>query len=169
MKKHRKLVLKALLLFFLTSAFLVGLFAFKPGSASPQSLSPQDSLQQSHDVHLGQALFRTTVSFALVIALLVLFLYGIKWIQKRSQTAMDGDVPFKVVGTLALAPKKSLHLVRIIDRVVVVGVTDGNLSLITELSSEETAKLPKEPLRSRSSFASALASQLKHISGTRKM
>jgi flagellar biosynthetic protein FliO len=169
MKKHRKLVLKALFLFLLTSAVLAGLFAFKPGFANPQSLLSQESPQQSQDVHFGKALFRTTVSFALVILLLVLFLYGIRWIQRKSQTAMDGNVPFKVVGTLALAPKKSLHLVRIIDRVVVVGVTDGSLTLITELNSEETAQLPKEPLRSHSSFASALASQLRHISGTRKM
>ncbi|OGC03231.1 flagellar biosynthetic protein FliO [candidate division KSB1 bacterium RBG_16_48_16] len=169
MKKHRKLVLKTLILFLLTSVILAGMFGFRHSSASPQSLQSQDGPQQSQDVHFGKALFRTTVSFALVILLLVLFLYGIRWIQRKSQTAGDGNVPFKVVGTLALAPKKSLHLVRIIDRVVVLGVTDGNLTLITELSSEEAAQLPKEPLRSRSSFASALASQFKHISGTRKM
>jgi flagellar biosynthetic protein FliO len=64
---------------------------------------------------------------------------GILWFAKRSmlhrQSATPGRVPVTVCGYAALQPKKSIFVVRIAERYLVVGVSDQTISRLAELDA----------------------------------
>jgi flagellar protein FliO/FliZ len=73
-----------------------------------------------------------------VLCLLLAALYGVLWAVRRFGAAgrgarvRPGDM--KIEGHLALGPKRSVMVVRILNRRLVLGVTDHNINLLTELT-----------------------------------
>lgn len=73
------------------------------------------------------------------IYLLKRMMYGNN--RQRSRAAL-----LEVIETTHVGPKKTLSLVRVADRSVLVGVTENQISVLTELDADETAViLAREP------------------------
>ena len=76
-------------------------------------------------------------SLSLVVVLIfgfVLFLR--KFVYKRNGMPLSGEL-IKVINTTFIAPKKSIHLVKIMDRVIVVGVTESQMQSLAEFKGDE--------------------------------
>ncbi|MDR1489392.1 MAG: flagellar biosynthetic protein FliO [Desulfovibrio sp.] len=76
-----------------------------------------------------------------MLCLLVALLWGLLWlIRKRGIApglfASQGDM-LRVENRLSLGPKKWILAIRCLDRHLIVGVTERNISLLTELFCEE--------------------------------
>jgi len=122
-----------------------------------QSLFPQvvqDTLQQEMGIQegdkkdtvdfnqdgFGPMLFKTTLSLILIIGLIGLAGYGFKRLMNRSKGA--GSVPVRIIGSTIMGPKKSIYIVEVEGRRLLLGVTDVSISFLTELeniSSDELA------------------------------
>lgn len=80
---------------------------------------------------------------AAALVVVVIAIYGAVWGLKRlnggRRRGRNGRQLLEVVETAYLAPKKSVALVRVADKAVVVGVTDGQMSVLTELDSDQAA------------------------------
>lgn len=80
---------------------------------------------------------RMIIGLVVVLGLaLLLIRYVLPKAGKNSKTNWAG-----VVGRVMLEPRKGLYLVKIVGRYFVLGSTDQNLSLISELSKEEGEKI----------------------------
>ena len=142
-------------------AFVIIAFIILPGK-SFSTVSGNESIDAdagTEQIKLGSAILRTAVSFTVVLILLILAVYGIRWLQQRTRAGMSSQ-PLGIMGTLSLGPKKSIHLVRVMDRIILIGAADGSLSLLSELSKEETDSLLKSNAKATTNFSSVLSNQL---------
>ncbi|MDF1544996.1 MAG: flagellar biosynthetic protein FliO [bacterium] len=109
---------------------------------------------------------------ALVVVVIAIYV-GV-WLLKRTMgRKFSGNQVYnslEVLETTFVAPKKSVSLVRVADRSVLIGVTDQNISVLAELDSESTAQiLAKECEQPEtSSFADMLKSTVKKIQESAK-
>lgn len=55
-----------------------------------------------------------------------------------------GKRALQVIEMASLAPKKAVAVVRVADKAVMVGITDHQINLLSELSADETAELLKQ-------------------------
>ncbi|MFC1732801.1 flagellar biosynthetic protein FliO [candidate division KSB1 bacterium] len=73
--------------------------------------------------------------------LIVLLIFGLVYFLKRfvynRKELLGKNSAIRVITSSYVAPKKSLMLVEVLDRLLVLSVTDNNMSLISELSKEE--------------------------------
>lgn len=82
----------------------------------------------------------------LVIGLIYLALAGLRWLQKGRQQLATGGAAIRVLETTGLAPGRSLHLVVVGEKTLLIGATDHHLSVLAELAdvvtpvSEETSE-----------------------------
>jgi len=79
------------------------------------------------------AIFFRTVAALVFIILLV---YGVSWVMKRlflGQQRFTEKLPVRVVGSTFIGPKKSICLVDVQEKRLVLGVTDTSISFLTEL------------------------------------
>ncbi len=130
-------------------------------ASAPDSISAiQSAPKEPATFDYGAAMVRTALSLAIVLLLLALMILGIKWLQRKSLLGRGATEVLGVVGTLNLGPKRNVTLVRVADRVLVVGISEAGLALLAELSKEEAAAVLSAKGKLVRSFASTLASHL---------
>jgi flagellar biogenesis protein FliO len=97
---------------------------------------------------LSAYLVETFVTLLAVVALAVLILYG-----ARRLGASGSSGPMRLVGRLPLDARRAIFLVKVADRLLVVGSSEAGLSSLGEMPAEKI-ELPLEP--SPATFASIL-------------
>ena len=84
-----------------------------------------------------------TLRLALATAAVMALAWGSIWALKKLITARAGGLRsdwITVVATSYIAPKKQVSLVRVLDRFLVVGVTESGISTLAELDGETVSK-----------------------------
>jgi flagellar protein FliO/FliZ len=99
----------------------------------------------------GAAHASTTGSFARMIvglAIVIAVIYGVYWLLKAYSRSKAGglrdDGRMTVLATTALAPNRSLHLVRVGDELVLVGSADGGLAPLRVYNAEEARRFEQD-------------------------
>lgn len=92
---------------------------------------------------------------ALVVVVICIYgaVFALKKLMGRKITGRGSNGILEVLETAHLGPKKMISVVRIADRSVLVGVTDNQISLLTELDETQTAQITaidEQALASRS-------------------
>ncbi len=80
-------------------------------------------------------------------ALVLALLYGVLWTIRRFSGKLEvarRGPSLQLVNTVHLGPGRSVHLLGIGDRMILVGATSQQVSLLAELDSSETGVLPGE-------------------------
>ncbi|MBI5513483.1 MAG: flagellar biosynthetic protein FliO [Deltaproteobacteria bacterium] len=100
----------------------------------------------------GWALLHTLGALALVCALAW-------WVLRLAAQREHGGAPgrMKLLERVALDPRRSVVLLQVGARVLVVGVGDGRLTTLAELREDELPALPEAPARPGVTFAEVLA------------
>ena len=105
----------------------------------------------TRDASLGMLAFRMAGNTLAVLACLYLVLIGLRrW---QTQVASITDRQLGIVETLRLSPKQVLHLVRVGNRQLLLGASDGQVALLAELGS---------PAQAAADAAPAFISHLQH-------
>lgn len=161
--KTRKRNLVGLII--ILGAALFGLIALNSGPVSAErgiDVSKLKTAGQEAPADTGfsgtalPSLLRLFAALVIVIACI----YGGIWLLKRSmgRAGGNGNHAVEVLETTGIAPKKTISLVRVADKSVLVGVTENGMSLLTELSAEQTAEIiaSRETAQSDDQFQQAL-------------
>jgi flagellar biogenesis protein FliO len=106
---------------------------------------------------------------ALVVVIIAGSIAGLRWWGRNTQGPKSTTGFLRVLDTLAISQGRTIHLVGIGERVIAVGATAQQLTLLNELSEdesrhvfEEAAKPDDAPI---SQFASQLFEQMKRTTG----
>ncbi|HDY87397.1 MAG TPA: hypothetical protein ENH82_04685 [bacterium] len=83
---------------------------------------------------------RFIIALAIVIILLILTLWVLKHIM-RLRVSGIADESLDVIAIRYIEPKKAVVLIRVLKRVLIVGISDNSISTLGELSSEEIGSL----------------------------
>lgn len=91
---------------------------------------------------IGHYLLTTFLALALVVSLAVLVLYLLRRVAPASGRTV------KLVESIPLEPRRALHLVQIEDRILLIGSTDGSLTLIADFEKSAIhLPEPRPPVR----------------------
>ncbi len=97
---------------------------------------------------------------ALVLGVLGICIFGLRWWSKRAAGPRSTTGYLRIVDTLPIQGGRSVHLVAIGERVIVVGATAQQLSYLAELKDEEASSLLTEREAPDHQSVSAFAAQL---------
>ena len=148
-------------------AALFGLIALNSGPVSAErgvdvsKLSMQEQDAPAPREFAGAALPSLMRLFAALV-IVIACIYGGIWLLKRTmgRSYGNGGTPtLEVLETTGIAPKKTVSLVRVADKSVLVGVTENGMSLLTELSPEQTSEIlasREQPEKTNDQFQQAL-------------
>ena len=102
---------------------------------------------------------------ALVIIIIAVSIAGLRWWGRKQQGPRSTTGFLRVVDTLAVGNGRTIHLVALGDRVIAVGATTQQLTLLNELTDEEATKVMAEAAKPDetpiSQFAATLFEQMK--------
>ena len=89
---------------------------------------------------MGAMIFRLVLTLGAVIAVIL----GTVWVLRRLMTkrwpGKLKDRPIRVLDRVQLAPKRSLEVVAVGERIILLGVTENGINFLIELSPEEKSK-----------------------------
>ena len=109
------------------------------------------------------ALWSSLGRLAIALVVVVVLIWGTLWVAKRLMSGrLTGrlESPMRIVERLHLAPKRSVDIVSIGDRILVLGVTESSISMLTELSPDDLA--------TKDAFAKALNQQQAQTTSRRR-
>ncbi|MGR3317825.1 MAG: flagellar biosynthetic protein FliO [Candidatus Anammoxibacter sp.] len=104
-------------------------------------------------------------SFAIVIGLILIFFVFLRWRYGTSRGLKGGKRYIQVLEHSMLGPKRYLYLVKVLDKLLVVGTTNDGMSLLCEMDETEKKELLDKPVETSEGFSSFL----KKISRNKKI
>lgn len=117
------------------------------------------------------SLVRMASALVIVIACIYGGIFLLRYFtgQRRSRRGQVNIL--EVLETTSVAPKKMVSLIRVADKSVLVGITESGMSLLTELSPEETAAAypvsADEPVSPAPDFAGTLSTAFNRLRATK--
>ncbi|MFC1538594.1 flagellar biosynthetic protein FliO [Candidatus Latescibacterota bacterium] len=106
------------------------------GTVSGDSLTSLSNSINS-DINL---FLRFIFALAIVLILLILTLWFLKYIMKLRNTGItNGEID--VLEIKYIEPKKAIAIIRVLNRVMIVGLAENSITALGELSSEEIGNL----------------------------
>lgn len=94
-----------------------------------------DAAVQSWD--FGLAAIKMAGGLFLVLGLLFLLLFLLKRYGHKAGLTRHLSADLKVLGQISLGPRKSIVVVRYLNKVMLLGVTDTSISLLSETSHDQ--------------------------------
>lgn len=84
-------------------------------------------------------------ALVIVLACIYLGLALLKRLMGKGRTKSQGGDLLEVLETTYVAPKKIVSLIRVADKSVLIGVTDNQITVLTELDAVQTAEILVRP------------------------
>ncbi len=118
------------------------------GKANSQSAA--QIVEHGSDTHQSSSSFYTSAlpslarmvgALLIVIVCIYLGLYALKRTTMRRYSRNGQHHLLEVLETTCVAPKKTVSLVRVANKAVLVGMTDSQMSLLAELDPDQTAEI----------------------------
>lgn len=113
----------------------------------PQTESAVDNGAQANfgeSVSVMPSLIRIFSALVLVIAAIYGGIYLLKKLMGRRYAGIQSKGNLEVLETIHIAPRKTITLLRVGEKSVLVGSTESSMSMLTEMNSDETNKLTEE-------------------------
>ncbi|GEM_PF-1214943 len=164
--KRKGLTFKIIILLIVSAAFVMAKFGkagaqeMSPAADVPtvQHSTPSGNANTSEDSFKGfggkesESLLLPVLKLIGALLLVVAAIYGFLFLLKKMMSSGlpgTGGRMIEVIESSAVAPKKSVALVRYSDRAVLIGIADNAISVLAELGPEETLKVLKEAASGR--------------------
>jgi flagellar protein FliO/FliZ len=87
------------------------------------------------------SMFKMISALVVVLVCIYVCIYLLKKFMKRRTTAGGREGLLEVLETAYLGPRKTISLVRVADKSVLLGITENQINILTELGDEETSKI----------------------------
>ncbi len=135
---------------------LIGMFLItsnRPGNSSPLFAQSETTTQSTTDTAATSApayqpmvdtagATSSILKMVMALVIVIICIYAGIWLLKKLTARRHGGnrkaFMLEVLETAYIDPKKSLSLVRVADKSVLIGVTDNQISVLTELDTELT-------------------------------
>jgi flagellar protein FliO/FliZ len=108
----------------------------QPNSTLDQAAAQLDTTETSLTGTILPSFTRIGISLAIIIGVIYASVFLLKRLSGQ-KIGRRGKRTIEVVEQAFLAPKKSVCLLKLADRAVLVGITDNNINLLTEMPWDE--------------------------------
>lgn len=129
---------------------------------SQMVISTEEEVIQSRSSNTGWLFFRMILVLLIVVACIYAVFYFVK---KTTNPTNENDPFLKKVASITLSPGKSVQVITLQDHCYILGVSDSNVQLISELNDKDlidamNLETDKETTNSVKDFASMLATAM---------
>ena len=83
------------------------------------------------------ALFKMISALAITLGVMIIAVYGFKKAINKSTGGITDGESIKVLATRYLGPKKSIVLIDVLGKILLIGIASGNISLLTEINDSD--------------------------------
>jgi flagellar biosynthetic protein FliO len=116
----------------LTRNYTIGLLLFLATISAAQTASDSTAAVSPESIGMGWLLFKTIAILILIIGLIFVSVYLLKrYVFGGSTLAKDSEW-IQILGQIQIQPKKFVTLVRVMNRVILVGSTDSSMDTLAE-------------------------------------
>lgn len=138
----------------------------QPDSAAQETATPQT---QAFSLGAGDIL-SLAWRLALVAIIVAASLFALRWYARKTSGPKSQTGFLRVVDTLPVGSGRTIHLVALGERVIVVGATPQSLGLLSELTPEESDLVMQETVHASDQPFGAFAGELmKNLRNTNSM
>jgi flagellar biosynthetic protein FliO len=81
------------------------------------------------------------LSFALIIFLMIVIFYMLKKFYPQISSSSNSSVSMRVYAQLQLQPRKTIYLVRVLNKVLILGASENSLTILSEIDNPEIIKV----------------------------
>jgi flagellar protein FliO/FliZ len=133
---------------------VTGLLVVKSGRAAPETESENGILfgsvtsgestgaeQQPVVTSTFPSLLKMLSALVFVLISIYVLLFLLKRMMGKRYAGGGRDDLLEILGTLCVAPKKTVSLIRVADKSVLVGITDSQISVLAELDAAQTSNI----------------------------
>ena len=78
-------------------------------------------------------------ALVLVIICIYLAVFLLRRVMGTRNRGKGSNALLEIIESTYVAPKKTISLVRVADKAVLIGITEGNMTVLTELDADQTA------------------------------
>lgn len=83
---------------------------------------------------------KTFLSLAAVIGLMIGVVFVMKKYMYGGKSSSANIVDMKVIGTMMLQPKRTVSVLKVMDKVLIIGVTEAGMETLGEISDRESVQ-----------------------------
>lgn len=133
-----------------------------PAETQPPATTSQTASDSTATVpSVSQEILPTLSRIGISLLVIIVVIYGSVFLLKKlSGQRLGGGArgkTVKIIEQTYIAPKKSVCLLKMADRAILIGITDTNINLLTECNWDELPEMQKQQLqRSEQGFTQAL-------------
>ena len=103
----------------------------------------ENAANESGDRSIMDSVIRMISSLFAILALIVACAFILKKLTRYKGTANNGNIA--IISSLPLGQKKSMCLVRVSNEILIIGITNTNINLLTKMSLEDYYRKDAEP------------------------
>ena len=103
----------------------------------------QENVLSGYSSSIFPSMLKLVSALALVIACIYVALFLFKKLMGNKVSGNRKNNIMEVLETTYVGPKKTVSLIRVADKSVLVGTTESNISILTELDEEKTSSILK--------------------------
>jgi flagellar protein FliO/FliZ len=85
-------------------------------------------------------LLQTLGSLALVVILIFVILFILKKYVYRDYGHGKSSAYLKILGHLVIQPKKFIYIIKIFDKILIIGVSENNINVLSEINDSESVQ-----------------------------
>jgi flagellar protein FliO/FliZ len=108
--------------------------------------------------------FLDVIKMLLPLLIIIAMLYGLLMVVRKYSFSLSkgktSGINIKIIGTQMLLPKKFISVVRVKDKMLVLGVSEASITLLKEIDAEEDEMLDNEDDLHNSSFTDMIKKNL---------
>ncbi|MBN2008083.1 flagellar biosynthetic protein FliO [candidate division KSB1 bacterium] len=98
---------------------------------------------QPYSINIVSVALRALLSLAGIIVLIFVTILVLKKLVFQQRTPPEFANAVSVLGTVPISPKKNIQLIKMVDRILVIAVTESNVSLLTEIDDAHVLEMLK--------------------------
>ena len=137
--------------------FTPAVIASAQDSAAPvAAMSDSVSALSPYGVSDLKLFMQLIFGLAIVLILLILTLWILRYIMRARFSGIAGDA-VQILSMRYIEPKKAIALVKVMDRVFIIGIAEQALTTLGELTPEEAGTIRLDREQNRQPFGSILA------------
>ncbi len=87
---------------------------------------------------------KTFLSFGLILFLMAMIFYVLKKFYSPISSSQNSIGGLRVYAQLQLQPRKSIYLVKVLNKILILGVSENGINVLSEINDQEIVKVLDE-------------------------
>lgn len=90
---------------------------------------------------MTEVLVKTVMSFGLIVLLIFFLGFFLKKLYPALSVPSDYGIEMKIYRKLQIQPRKSIYLIKVLNKILVIGVSENSMNVLAEINDPEIVRV----------------------------